>query len=317
MSTGHVYVLSNSAMPGLIKIGFTTRSIRERIEELSHTGVPAKFEIELEISTVVPEMLEKRLHIVFAPYHFQKEFFKCDLEIATKIIKKHLANSSIEFEYITGRAAKRYLTNEEMHEIEQAKIARVKLEEEKKARELIKEKEIYELAKFYEPKFSHMLDLINKTFLIHKAEYEKSLTNKFLNRSGWWDLGAAVATLGVSLIPSWLIYSGPDFADGKFIAKRYTIKEINDLKEFYKLVKAARDETKDDLRFEIRDPVLKLLKTNFDKGRKVGEYDRVLQYYFTDTDRYDEKYRRISEYSHIWFKKDLIDLLNQLKILDL
>ena len=90
MSTGHVYVLSNSAMPGLIKIGFTTRSIRERIEELSHTGVPAKFEIELEISTVVPEMLEKRLHILFAPYHFQKEFFKCDLEIATKIIKKHL-----------------------------------------------------------------------------------------------------------------------------------------------------------------------------------------------------------------------------------
>jgi hypothetical protein len=37
---GYLYILSNNAMPNLFKIGFTTRTITERIRELSSTGVP-------------------------------------------------------------------------------------------------------------------------------------------------------------------------------------------------------------------------------------------------------------------------------------
>jgi hypothetical protein len=317
MSSGLVYVLSNSAMPGLIKIGFTTRSIMERIDELSHTGVPAKFEMEIEVSTSDPEMLEKRLHIAFSRYHYKKEFFKCDLEVATKLIKNHLASSNIEFHYIRGRAAKKYLTEQEKHEIEEAKITRARLEEEKRAEEVKKEREVYEIAKMYEPKFSQLLDTVNKTFIARQIEYENSLTSKFLNRSALWDVGAAFATLGVSLLPSAILSSGLDFPDGKFIAKKYSKREIDDLDEFYRLVKAARVETESDPRFEVRDPVLKLLKINFDKGRKEGDYDRILQYYFEDTDAWDAQSRRIRKYSHVWFKKDPIDLLQKLNIFDL
>jgi T5orf172 domain len=43
---GYLYILSNSAMPNLFKIGFTTRTIKERIQELPSTGVPGVFEVD-------------------------------------------------------------------------------------------------------------------------------------------------------------------------------------------------------------------------------------------------------------------------------
>jgi hypothetical protein len=40
--TGFVYVLANPAFPGLLKIGFTNRSVDDRMKELnSSTSVPA------------------------------------------------------------------------------------------------------------------------------------------------------------------------------------------------------------------------------------------------------------------------------------
>ena len=42
---GIVYVLTNSVMPGLVKIGMTTRlDIDTRMKELYSTGVPVPFE---------------------------------------------------------------------------------------------------------------------------------------------------------------------------------------------------------------------------------------------------------------------------------
>ena len=45
MAKGYVYLLTNEAMPGYVKIGFTERTVEERIEELSKpTGVPMPFD---------------------------------------------------------------------------------------------------------------------------------------------------------------------------------------------------------------------------------------------------------------------------------
>jgi hypothetical protein len=47
MSVGYIYILSNPAMQGLLKIGVTSRDVRERVTQLSAaTGVPKPFEIE-------------------------------------------------------------------------------------------------------------------------------------------------------------------------------------------------------------------------------------------------------------------------------
>lgn len=42
---GNVYILTNPAMPGLVKIGKTSRTVEERLRELNSTGVPMPFEI--------------------------------------------------------------------------------------------------------------------------------------------------------------------------------------------------------------------------------------------------------------------------------
>jgi hypothetical protein len=44
--SGWLYLLTNPAMPGLVKVGMTTRSPEERAHELASTGVPMAFDVE-------------------------------------------------------------------------------------------------------------------------------------------------------------------------------------------------------------------------------------------------------------------------------
>jgi len=45
-STGHIYVLQNTSMPGIFKVGFTERSVAERINEInSATGVITPWQV--------------------------------------------------------------------------------------------------------------------------------------------------------------------------------------------------------------------------------------------------------------------------------
>ena len=86
MSTGEneeygiVYVLKNQWMPGLLKIGMTTRSeLRSRLDELYTTGVPERF-IAVHASKVRKEdvkKVERALHKAFDPDRVnpKREFF--------------------------------------------------------------------------------------------------------------------------------------------------------------------------------------------------------------------------------------------------
>lgn len=84
MAVGYIYILSNQAMPSLLKIGFTLRSVLERVNELnSATGVPKPFEIEYYCLTAEVEDVEKEIHSVFATNRIDgKEFFKIELHTA-------------------------------------------------------------------------------------------------------------------------------------------------------------------------------------------------------------------------------------------
>ena len=66
-----VYVLTNPAMPGIVKIGTTTREDPQvRMNELYTTGVPLPFEcaIAIEVEDEQAERFEKALHKAFEPY---------------------------------------------------------------------------------------------------------------------------------------------------------------------------------------------------------------------------------------------------------
>ncbi|HHL19049.1 MAG TPA: GIY-YIG nuclease family protein [Thiothrix sp.] len=87
-SKGFIYVLSNPAFDGLLKIGFTTRSVKQRAKELYGTGVPDPFKIEYSKKLANAYKIEQQVHICLRKYRHKRnrEFFKCDLKTAINTI---------------------------------------------------------------------------------------------------------------------------------------------------------------------------------------------------------------------------------------
>ena len=81
-SKGMVYVLTNDYMPGIVKIGYTTQSIKERLKELDKTGVPWPYKCHFAIETDRYKEIEQYAHNAFADYRIRenREFFKVSPE---------------------------------------------------------------------------------------------------------------------------------------------------------------------------------------------------------------------------------------------
>lgn len=62
MSAGYLYVLSNPAMPGLLKIGRTDRQPEFRARELRTTGVPQPFVLEHFVQVENSQLAETEVH---------------------------------------------------------------------------------------------------------------------------------------------------------------------------------------------------------------------------------------------------------------
>lgn len=77
--TGTIYALSNKGIPGLLKIGFTTRDTATRALELESTGVPYPFVVEYEAVVDSPQESEREVHHFLKQYHVRKEWFSCSL----------------------------------------------------------------------------------------------------------------------------------------------------------------------------------------------------------------------------------------------
>jgi hypothetical protein len=87
--SGYIYVLSNPSMKDLLKIGLSTRSVQERIAELSSaTGVPTPFELEAYFVSSDPEAHEQQIHTALAEYRVKgKEFFDVPLLKALRVVE--------------------------------------------------------------------------------------------------------------------------------------------------------------------------------------------------------------------------------------
>ncbi len=88
---GYVYILVNKSMPGLVKIGQTTKSPEERAKELSSTtGVPTPFEVAYALHSLQYESLEKRMHTTLAERRTNnnREFFEVSVDEAKTLLNK-------------------------------------------------------------------------------------------------------------------------------------------------------------------------------------------------------------------------------------
>lgn len=87
---GIVYVLTNPAMPNLIKIGYTANEdVKTRMAQIYTSGVPLPFECVYAARVADHERVEKALHIAFGPDRInpKREFFEIEASQAIAIIK--------------------------------------------------------------------------------------------------------------------------------------------------------------------------------------------------------------------------------------
>jgi ribosomal protein S27E len=96
---GWVYIITNKAMPSLVKIGFSTKDPIIRAEELNHTGSPHSYEVAYDALIMHPQQIEQQVHKLLEEKREGKEWFKCTIGDAIAAIKKIAAGGVIIEKY--------------------------------------------------------------------------------------------------------------------------------------------------------------------------------------------------------------------------
>lgn len=96
---GYLYVISNPSMPGLVKVGMTSKSPAERMKSLYSTSVPTPFEAEYFALCRDRMQSEAVAHEVLKPWRVnaRREFFQLSPEDA--IARVHYALSDTRVIY--------------------------------------------------------------------------------------------------------------------------------------------------------------------------------------------------------------------------
>jgi hypothetical protein len=152
---GWVYIITNKAMPDLIKVGFSTKDPELRAREFGGTHSPHPYIVEYEVLVNNPYKYEQLAHKELESYRENKEWFRCGLEqgisairdvIGTELINediKHINRQEIE-ESIKQKEREEKKERENAKRIQEEKIkewerkrseGKKRIEEEKKRRE--------------------------------------------------------------------------------------------------------------------------------------------------------------------------------------
>ena len=85
-----VYILTNEAMPDMVKIGITSTTVEERMKSLQSTGVPLPFTCYYAAEVEDASKIEKALHAGYADSRVNpnREFFNISPEAARAILKE-------------------------------------------------------------------------------------------------------------------------------------------------------------------------------------------------------------------------------------
>jgi hypothetical protein len=85
---GWVYVITNKAMPGLVKVGYSTKDPVLRAGELGGTGIPYAYEVAFDALVEQPRDVEQLVHANLTHLREGKEWFRCDISTAVFEIRK-------------------------------------------------------------------------------------------------------------------------------------------------------------------------------------------------------------------------------------
>ena len=182
---GFIYVLSHKAMPNLHKIGYTTRTVDDRINELSSTGVPGKFIAEIYFHVDNAPLVEELIHKLLNQYVYEKEFFQTDIITIISVIYKLRENGTLQISEFFGRSKNKALSDDDKVKIAQEIVNANKFAEDEfkefkdlKYHELLSKQNFLWIditRKGYNYEIRRKLKIIEKCIKIHENENNKRL----------------------------------------------------------------------------------------------------------------------------------------------
>jgi len=95
---GWVYIISNRAMPNLLKVGFSMKDPQLRAREFDGTGVPHSYQVEWDILLENPRDVEQLAHRHLANRREAKEWFRCSVIEAIQAVRKAASFNSTHLE---------------------------------------------------------------------------------------------------------------------------------------------------------------------------------------------------------------------------
>jgi len=126
--TGWVYVFSNKAMPGLVKVGETSKEPEVRAKELDHTGSPHPPVVEYQMWTEEPYQIEQQTHRLLSAKREGKEWFRCSAEEAVAAIKQVAGPRAISETYQRAERTKAEALYQQKLEEQETRRKREKVE---------------------------------------------------------------------------------------------------------------------------------------------------------------------------------------------
>lgn len=102
---GWVYVITNPAMPHLVKVGLTSKTPEERAKELKATGVPYAHQVRYKMRCYQFAQIEKQAHAILSEYRADKEWFECSVETAIAAIRQAAGKNKISEEIVRDTPA--------------------------------------------------------------------------------------------------------------------------------------------------------------------------------------------------------------------
>ena len=118
-----VYILTNEAMPGYVKIGMTNNSVLERLRQLDRTNIPLPFECYYACEVENARAEETWLHSIFSDRRVrdEREFFKIDPERVVAAVRRIQKKDITPKEFLN-------VTKEEQSELEEVKEKRARFD---------------------------------------------------------------------------------------------------------------------------------------------------------------------------------------------
>lgn len=84
---GWVYVITNDAMPGLVKIGYSTKDPALRADELANTGSPHPYKVVYDTLVIEPRDIEQTVHEHMKSVREGREWFRCTPHEAVRAVR--------------------------------------------------------------------------------------------------------------------------------------------------------------------------------------------------------------------------------------